>query len=87
MFSGFDFELFAQAIPVEQQHGYVHMLIEARLLDLFPEAREAIRALKRDGLKTEPAFGQYFGIMGDPYAALLDLAALDDETLLRRFAR
>ena len=53
----------------------------------FPEAREAIRALKRDGLKTEPAFGQYFGIMGDPYAALLDLAALDDETLLRRFAR
>ncbi|MAU12167.1 MAG: HIT family protein [Anaerolineaceae bacterium] len=84
---GFDFELFAQAIPVEQQHGYVHMLIEARLLDLFPEAREAIRALKRDGLKTEPAFGQYFGIMGDPYAALLDLAALDDETLLRRFAR
>lgn len=83
----FDFELFAQAIPVEQQHGYIHMLIEARLLDLFPEAREAIRALKRDGLKTEPAFGLYFGIAGDPYAALLDLATWDNETLLRRFTR
>ncbi|MCB9458663.1 MAG: DUF4269 domain-containing protein [Anaerolineaceae bacterium] len=83
----FDFELFAQSIPVEQQHAYIHMLIEARLLALFPEAKEHIRALKRDGLKTEPAFGHYFGIAGDPYAALLDLAQLDDEALLRRFAR
>ena len=84
---GFDFELFAQAIPVEQQYGYIHMQVEARLLNLFPQAKDPIRALKRDGLKTEPAFGHYFGIIGDPYAALLDLTTLDDETLLRRFTR
>lgn len=81
----FDFELFAQAIPVEQQNGYVHMLIEHRLLALFPQSREPIRNLKRSGLKTEPAFAHHFKLIGDPYAVLLQLARLDDADLLRRF--
>ena len=58
------------------------MLIEARLLDLIgDEARSAIRALKANGLKTEPAFGRYFDLSGDPYRKLLEIAALDDDEL------
>lgn len=79
----FLFEIFAQAIPVTQQRAYRHMLIEHRLLQLGnASAREAIRQLKRDGLKTEPAFAQYFNITGDnPYDALLTIAELDDDKI------
>lgn len=72
--SGFAIELFGQDRPAVEQHGYRHMVAEARLLALGGEpARAAIRALKRSGLKTEPAFAQVFGLPGDPYQALLDL--------------
>lgn len=79
---GFMIELFAQPVPVVQQHAFIHMVIEARLLALAGKAaRDALRDLKRGGLKTEPAFARYFGLDGNPYAALLALAALDDDAL------
>lgn len=80
--AGFPIEVFAQAIPVDQQYGYRHMLVEHRLLELGGEEMvEAIRELRLLGLKTEPAFAQYLRLKGDPYEALLCLQALDDDAL------
>jgi hypothetical protein len=78
----FEIEFFAQERPTSQQNAYRHMLIEARLLNLAGDkAREAIRRMKAEGMKTEPAFGKYFGIVGNPYDALLELEAWDDANL------
>ncbi len=80
----FPVELFAQPLPVASQAAYRHLCVEYRLLHLAEDtdtAREVIRQLKRDGLKTEPAFAQYFGIPDDPYQALLRLSHADDDTL------
>jgi hypothetical protein len=80
--AGFPIEIFAQAVPVEQQNGYRHLLIEHRLLVLGgDEMAEAIRQLKQTGLKTEPAFAQYLHLTRDPYQALLDLETWDDAAL------
>lgn len=82
----FPVELFAQPLPVAFQAAYRHLCVEYRLLHLADDTdstREAIRQLKRGGLKTEPAFAQYFGISGDPYRALLRLSHADDATLHR----
>lgn len=82
---GFPVEIFGQPRPVQQQNAYAHLTVEARLLRLGGEdARRAIQDLKRAGLKTEPAFACYFGLPGDPYQALLALAALDDAQLIAR---
>ncbi len=80
--AGFPVEIFAQPQPVERQYGYRHMLVEARLLDLGgEEARQAVRALKAAGLKTEPAFARHFRLRGDPYERLWQLSFADDATL------
>ena len=69
---GWEIELFAQTIPVDQQYGYRHLLIEHALLvkngQMF---KEKVVELKRQGLKTEPAFAQLLGLTGDPYEELL----------------
>jgi Domain of unknown function (DUF4269) len=79
---GFEFELFAQNKPVIEQNAYRHMLVEHRILHIAGDTtRQAIRDLKKDGLKTEPAFAQYFNLEGDPYQALLTLEKLDDDAL------
>lgn len=81
-YGGFPIQLFAQPQPVEQQYGYRHLLIEARLLALGGEAaRQAIRALKLAGFKTEPAFARYFGLSGDPYEQLWQLSFAGDTEL------
>jgi len=68
-------ELFAQPRHSEEQNAYRHLIAEARLLrEGGAEATLAIRDLKLEGMKTEPAFGQYFCLPGDPYEILLTLA-------------
>ncbi len=80
--AGFPIEIFAQAVTVDQQYGYRHMLVERRLLGLGGEEMvEAIRKLRLSGLKTEPAFAQYLRLKGDPYEALIGLQAQDDDAL------
>ena len=75
-------ELFAQPVPVPEQYACLHLLVEARLLEIGGKAaRDAIRELKRKGLRTEPAFARYFGIAGDPYEDLARLAGASDEEL------
>jgi hypothetical protein len=78
----FAIEIFGQARPASAQNAVVHMIVEGRLLKFAgPEAAESIRQLKLGGLKTEPAFAHYFGLQGDPYQALLDLAGRPDADL------
>lgn len=74
---GYPIEIFAQAIPVREQMGYRHMVIEHWLLQQHgdPLRQEVIR-LKKEGYKTEPAFCMLLGIEGDPYLELLKLDAI-----------
>lgn len=89
----FPVEVFAQPRPVEEQRAFLHMVAEGRLLrEGGEEAVAAIRQLKLDGMQTEPAFGEYFCLEGDPYAVLIDLADaptadLVDVVLQARMAR
>lgn len=83
---GFPVELFAQDRPPFEQNAVRHMLVEARLLELGGEAaRAAIHELKANGMKTEPAFAVYFGLLDNPadspYETLLELSELDDAGL------
>ena len=79
----FAIEIFGQDLPTWQQNAFVHMVIEHRLLEIGGDkAKVAIRNLKLAGIKTEPAFVEYFGLGGDdPYKRLLDLVELDDDAL------
>lgn len=70
-YRGFEFELFAQPIPVKEQNAYVHMVIEAVLLKENSSMREQILTLKRAGMKTEPAFCEVLALKGDPYHELI----------------
>lgn len=81
-FQGWVIEIYGESLPVEQQNAYRHLSVAARLLEIAgEEARAAIQRLKASGLKTEPAFAEYFGIKGDPYRALLELETFSDEEL------
>ncbi|MDO3411694.1 DUF4269 domain-containing protein [Saccharibacillus sp. CPCC 101409] len=81
--SGLPIELFGQARPTAKQNGFRHMQVERRLLELDdPQAAAQIRALKRGGRKTEPAFAEFYGLKGDPYAELYRLSLMPDHELL-----
>ena len=70
----FEIEIFGQAIAVEKQYGYRHMLIEYKILEQQGEEfRKKILELKERGYKTEPAFALLLGLQGNPYEALLQL--------------
>ena len=82
-----EIEVFGQALPTAQQPGWRHLLVEAAVLAAGGAAwRAAMRILKQQGLKTEPAFAQLLGLAGDPYAALLTLEGLPAAELRRLVA-
>lgn len=78
---GWEIELFCQTIPTECQRGVRHFRIEKRLLALAPSLLEAVMRLRRQGLKTEPAFAKVLSLSGDPYVALLELEGMGDARL------
>jgi hypothetical protein len=81
-FENFVIEIFGQLLAVEKQAAYRHLSVMHRLLMIGGEAmRESIRQLKRQGLKSEPAFARYLGLSGDPYQVLLELERMSDERL------
>lgn len=70
----FEIEIFGQNIPVTQQYGYRHMLIESKIIEQKgDEFRKKVIALKEQGYKTEPAFAALLELKGNPYEALLEL--------------
>jgi hypothetical protein len=87
-YHGFALEIFGQPVPVSDQHAFRHMLVEERLLRHGgEEIRQQIRQRKLQGNKTEPAFAAVFGLTGDPYETLLQLAALSEEQLIAALTR
>lgn len=81
-YRGLAFEVFGQPKPVTAQNAYRHMVIEHRMLGMGGlGTRDAIRKLKAEGLKTEPAFGRIFRLEGDPYEALLAMYDWEDARL------
>ncbi|TAE30560.1 MAG: DUF4269 domain-containing protein [Candidatus Kapaibacterium sp.] len=84
-------EIFAQAVPVWEQAAVRHYWVEQRLLWLGDDHdRKSIQHLKRQGMKTEPAFARYFELNGEPYSVLFELfSASDDElqTIIQKTTR
>jgi hypothetical protein len=81
--AGWRIELYGEAIPVEQQRGWRHFVLEQRLLALGGnDLPVAVLSLRGQGMKTEPAFAAALRLRGEPYLALLDLGEQDDETLV-----
>lgn len=76
-----EIELFCQALPIHEQWGVRHFLIEKRLLEILPSLKSKVIDLKRSGQKTEPAFAAILKLEGDPYVAMLELERLSDEEL------
>ncbi|UOE36180.1 DUF4269 domain-containing protein [Hymenobacter monticola] len=69
-----EIEVFGQAVPTARQNGFRHLLVEAAVLEAGGKAwRRAVRQLKKQGMKTEPAFANLLRLSGDPYVALLEL--------------
>ncbi|WP_044022276.1 DUF4269 domain-containing protein [Bacillus sp. SG-1] len=71
-YSGYQFELFGQAQPVNRQNAFLHMMIEHEILQKNPEMKEEVISLKKTGMKTEAAFCKLLGIEGDPYSGLIE---------------
>lgn len=87
-YEGLPIELFGQALPATQQYAYQHLVVEAAVLAVGGEPwRAAVRHLKQQGLKTEPAFAQLLRLPGDPYEALLTLEGLPVSELRALVAR
>lgn len=69
----FEVEVFGQNIPSTKQNAFKHMLIEHQILQEKGDGfKQQIIELKRQGLKTEPAFAQLLELAGNPYEALLN---------------
>lgn len=80
-YDGLEIEIFTTHNPSHLQNGYRHMVIEHRILELVgKDFKKEIIRLKREGLKTEPAFGKLLD-MKEPYSELLELEKLNDQEL------
>ena len=87
-YRGREVEVFGQAVPTAQQNGFRHLLVEAAVLAAGGEAwRRAVRRLKKQGLKTEPAFAALLQLPGDPYEALLTLEGKSEAEISAFIAR
>lgn len=76
----FKVEIFGQNRPTKEQESFRHMIIEYDILRARGENfRQEIIRLKKEGLKTEPAFGKLLGLEGNPYDELLKYQPDGDE--------
>ncbi|MEN5234246.1 DUF4269 domain-containing protein [Sphingobacterium faecium] len=65
-------EIYATDIDTEKQNGYLHMIKEYEILKARDDNfKMEIIKLKKQGVKTEPAFCKLLNINGDPYVELL----------------
>ncbi len=71
MLEEFPVEIFGQNKPVLAQNAYQHMMAEYRILkEKGDDFKYKIIELKKQGIKTEPAFGLLMGLK-NPYKDLL----------------
>jgi hypothetical protein len=82
------FEIFGQAKPVIEQMAWRHFAVERRLIALGGQRlATTVMALRREGLKTEPAFAAALRLQGDPYETLSKMSDLDDDALSHLIAQ
>ncbi|BAX79495.1 DUF4269 domain-containing protein [Labilibaculum antarcticum] len=85
-YQDFPFEIFGSLFPGTDQNSYRHMLIEHRILQLLGEDfKQKVIQLKKEGLKTEPAFAKLLKLDGDPYQQLLDMEGITDTEILQHW--
>lgn len=78
-----EIEIYASKISSFETNGYRHMIIEERILSCCSlKFKEKIVALKKSGIKTEPAFAKLLKLNGNPYEELLNLEFLSDEEIV-----
>jgi hypothetical protein len=83
-----EIEVFGQALPTVQQYAFRHLVVEHAVLRAGgPAWRTAVRRLKEQGLKTEPAFAALLQLPGNAYEALLTLENLSPAELAARLAQ
>ncbi|MCJ7932731.1 MAG: DUF4269 domain-containing protein [Chryseobacterium sp.] len=71
MLEEFPVEVFGQNTPTQEQNAYRHMIAEYNILqEKGEEFKNKIIELKRQGIKTEPAFGMVMNLK-NPYEDLL----------------
>lgn len=87
-FGSWEYEVFGQALPVERQAAFRHLVQIDRVVGLGGVSwREAIRTLKLGGRKTEPALARCLGMGGNPYDAVLSLEHLSDKDIIAVMSR
>lgn len=73
MLEEFQIEIFGQNKPSVEQNAYRHMLVEYKILqEKGADFKQKIIELKKQGIKTEPAFGMLMNLE-NPYEDLLKL--------------
>lgn len=73
MLEEFQIEIFGQNKPSMEQNAYRHMLVEYKILqEKGADFKQKIIELKKQGIKTEPAFGMLMNLE-NPYEDLLKL--------------
>lgn len=78
----FEIEIYGQPLPTKEQYGYRHMIIEDKILKLGGnKLKKEIINLKRNGMKTEPAFAKYLNLNGNPYEELLKLENMSNRDI------
>lgn len=81
-FKDFEVEIYVESTPSKEQYAYKHMIVESRILKLMGlDFRDQIITLKKQGYKTEPAFGILLNL-DDSYNELLELADFSEAELL-----
>lgn len=84
-YEGQKIEIFGQNIPTDKQNSFRHMLIERQILkDNGNEFKNQIIELKKQGIKTEPAFAQILGLKGNPYLELLKFDTDSEFIIIRQ---
>ncbi len=78
-----EIEIYASNLISTETNGYRHMIIEDRILNYAGlKFKEMIIDLKRNGVKTEPAFAKLLNLNGNPYEELLNLEFLTDKEII-----
>jgi hypothetical protein len=79
---GFAVEIYGSLHSLEQQFGFKHYVVTARLLKIAGEPlRDKLWHLKQQGYKTEPAIAKLLALSGDPYVSVAALIERDDSEL------
>lgn len=81
-FQEIKFEIFGQQTFSLKQKGYLHFLVEERLIKIGGEPfLNKINEARSLGLRTEPAFAKVLQLSGDPYEELLSLNKKSNQEL------